>query len=387
MLAAGCLLLLLCAWVWREPAELWVLRRGPLEGLQGYVARHPDSTEGAAALAHAYLAAGRPAEAAGTLSPLVERYPTDAALRVLLGRALLEAGDGARAYAHLQVAQHELGANDADTHWWLGQAEERAGRGEPAQAHYREVLRKQPGHVGALLKLARYAEGAGQYTEAREYYRAVLRQEHHFAAAAAGLAEAEYRLGRLPESLAAARIALAASPNDARANLWLARALQATDPGQRGAEAEAAYRRAISAGAEKYTARYYLAQLLREQGKTAEALAELETNVRENPLHAASYYDLALCARILGLPARAASANRTFERLNRLALHSSQLEYRVRVNPDDTALRLKLAQLLVENGRPDLARPHVERVLRTNPRDPEALRLSARIAAHPQPSL
>jgi Tfp pilus assembly protein PilF len=48
---------------------------------------------------------------------------------------------------------------------------------------------------------------------------------------------------------------------------------------------------------------------------------------------------------------------------------------------------LKLAQLYFQNGRPDLARPQVERILRQDPNQREARKLADEIAAHPEPTL
>ncbi len=64
-----------------------------------------------------------------------------------------------------------------------------------------------------------------------------------------------------------------------------------------------------------------------------------------------------------------------------------ELEARLSVEPENHELRLRLAARYVRVGRPDLARPQVDRVLKRAPGDPEALRLAAQIAARPEPSL
>jgi thioredoxin-like negative regulator of GroEL len=78
---------------------------------------------------------------------------------------------------------------------------------------------------------------------------------------------------------------------------------------------------------------------------------------------------------------------RRFQELDRLDREGSQLEYQVWANPKDVRRRLALAQFYVRHKRPDLARPQVDRILRESPEDPEARRLSAQIAAHPEPTL
>lgn len=380
-------LAVLAVWVWHEPVELQLLRRGPLERLERYAQLHPDSESAQELLAESYLNTDRPQEAARVLTPLVERYPERPGLRRLLARALLAVGETRAAYAHLQVAVHELGATDADTYYWLGQAEERSGLGDAALGHYQEAVRKDPRHGLTLVRLAQIATLSNRYSEAEAFFRQAAEADPRSIAAAVGVAEMAFRGGELPEAVAAARRALALAPQDAAANLWLGRSLHSLDLSQHGAEAAAAYRRALATSAEKWEPRFYLAQLLREQGQLAAAEAELETNVRENPLHEASFYELSLCARALGHQARAASAMQRFRRLNSLSLAAAQLEYQLKVSPRDLPLRLKLAHLYVRNGRPDLARPEVERILRAKPNDPQAKQLAAEIAAHPEPTL
>lgn len=378
---------MLAAWVWREPVELEFVRRGPQEGIERYALSHPDSLPGQELLATSYLDSGRPQDAVRVLTPLVERYPVRPSLRRLLGRALLGTGDLRAAYAHLQVAIHDLGATDADTLYWAGRAEEAAGQGDAALARYQEALRKDPRHPALLIHLAQVAAIGDRYSEAESYFRQAAAVAPRSVEAAAGAAEMAFRLGKVPEAVASARRAQVLAPQDPAANLWLGRALAAADAQQYGAEAEAAFRRSIAAAAEKWPPRFYLAQLLRERGRLTEAETELETNVRENPLHESSFYELSLCARALGHTERAASAMRRFRRLNRLSLAAAQLEYQLKVSPRDLPLRLKLARLYFRNGRPDLARPQVERVLREKPDDPQAKQLLAEIAAHPEPTL
>jgi len=378
---------LLAAWLWREPAELAFLRRGSLEGIERYALSHPDSLPGQELLATSYLDADRPQDAVRVLTPLVERYPVRPSVRRLLGRALLSSGDVRAAYAHLQVAIHDLGASDADTLYWTGRAEEAAGQGDAALALYREALQKDPRHPALLIHLAQVAAMGDRYSEAESYFRQAAAVAPQSVEVAAGAAEMAFRLGKIAEAVVSARRAQTLAPQDPAANLWLGRALAAEDAQQHGAEAEAAFRRSIAGSTEKWTPRFYLAQLLRERGRLAEAETELETNVRENPLHESSFYELSLCARALGHTERAASAMRRFRRLNRLSLAAAQLEYQLKVSPRDLALRLKLARLYFRNGRPDLARPQVDRVLREKPGDPQARQLSAEIAAHPEPTL
>jgi tetratricopeptide (TPR) repeat protein len=384
---AAVVLLLLAAVVWREPAELWLLRRGPLSELQRYAERHPESIRAAQALGEAALAAGQPRQAVESLAPAAARFPAHAELRTLYGRALLESGQIAAAHAELQVVVSALNPTQAEPFWLLGQTLERAERAEEARTQYEAALQRDPRHTRALLRLGYLTGTDGQLTDAETFIRRAAAVEPDSPEIGAALAEIQFRLGRPAESAEAARRSLRRNPNGVKASFWLARSLHALDPLGNAAEAEAAYRKAISAGGDTADARVYLAQLLRRQNRASEALQEVETTLKENPLHKSSHYELSLCARVLGQPERAAAAMRRFKELDRIDREGSQLEYQVWSEPQDVKRRLALARFYVRNKRPDLARPQVERILREHPEDPEARRLSAQIAAHPEPTL
>jgi tetratricopeptide (TPR) repeat protein len=294
---------------------------------------------------------------------------------------------GPTPYAHLQVAVNALRPADASPHWWLGQALERAERVEEARQQYEAALRFDPRHGGALLHLGQLAGVSGQLTEAESLFRRAVKAAPGSPQAAAALAEVLLRLGHPAEAAAEARRAVKLAPESVKANFWLARSLHALDIGRYETEAEAAYRKAAAGSTDKAEPRYHLAQLLRQRGRIREAMEELQTTLNENRLHKNSYHELALCARALGERERAAAATRRFRELDRLDLEGSQLEYRVWAEPENRARRLALARFYVKHGRPDLARPQVERILRRNPRDSEARTLAAQIAAHPEPTL
>jgi tetratricopeptide (TPR) repeat protein len=294
-LAAG-VLALLAAVVWREPGELWLLRRGPLAGLQRYAERHPDSIQAALSLGEGLLAAGQSRQAAEALAPAVARFPAHAELRTLYGKSLLEAGRAAAAHAELQVVVRALNPMDAEPYWLLGQALERADRTEEARTHYEAAVQREPRHTRALLRLGYLAGTDGQLTEAETFFRRAAAVNPESPEILSALAEVQFRLGRPAEAEEAARRALRRDPQGVKASFWLARSLHAQDPLGNAAEAEAAYRRAIGAGGEAADARIYLAQLLRRQGRAREALRELEVTLQQNPLHKSSHYELSLCS-------------------------------------------------------------------------------------------
>lgn len=379
------LLAAVALWARREPLEIWLASRASLPTLEQYSREHSTSVAAQHALAEAYLRAGRPAEAAALLSRLVEQDPADARLRIQLARSLVEAGNPGDAYAHLQVALTALKSNDPEAHWWLGQVLERRHNPDAAAAEYEIAARLRPGDPRPLLRLAELARAEDRLTAAEGYYRRAQAARADDVPTLTGLAEVLVRLGRASEAVPFARRAAQLAPGDSRAQLWLARSLQESDLEHSAAEAEAAYRKAMTGP--DAAARFHLALMLRDLGRTAEAADLLEADVRENPLHHVAYYELAACARKLGQRERAERATRRFEQLQQAEATTGALEAQLSVDPQNDALRLRLAALYVRFGRPDLARPQVDRVLARSPRDPAARRLAAQIAAHPKPSL
>lgn len=388
LLAGGlALLLAAAAFVWWEPAELWLLSRGTAAGLERYARAHPDSRPAALALAGAYLREGKAPAAAALLQPLVERYPEDPDLRFMVGRSLMEAGSEGDSYAHFQVVLTTLRPGDPETRWWLGQLLERTGKTAEAYDQYEALVAAQPKHAPALIRLSVIAMGDGRTTKAEELLRRAVAAAPENAEAHARLAEVLFRLGKAEEAIPFGRRSVQLNPKEVRGSFWLGRSLSTVDPQGGAAEAEAAYRRVIESSQEGYTARYFLAKLYRELGRTEDAARELEASTRENPLHKNGFYDLALCRRALGQPREAEQAMARFRKLNDIDQEGTALEYRVWSQPGDVPAMLALVRHYLANRRPDLARPFVERILREAPRHQEALRMRAQIAAHPEPSL
>jgi len=378
--------LLAAGYTWREPLTLAWLRRGPVDGLERYAARNPESTEAAAVLARVYLASGRPEDAVTVLSPVSDRHPENASIRVLLARALYELGKTTAAYAHLQVVVNTLDPDNDEARWWLGQVQERAGRTDEAYDTYEALVRRTPKHMLALIRLGALATVDGRYSVAEEFYRRAVAAAPGNSEAASRHAEILFRLGRAEEAAAEARRAVQLAPDASRGNFWLGRSLLVLDARGHGAEAEAALRKAADRSEKPYEARYFLAKLLRQLGRTEEAIQELERNTRENPLHQNSFYDLALYTRSLGQTQRAEQAMSRFRTLSSLDDLGRQLETQVAAAPSDLQARLRLARFYLKTQRPDLARGQVDQILRQNPDQAEARRLAQQITATPSAS-
>jgi tetratricopeptide (TPR) repeat protein len=386
LLAVVVAALLVGGFTWREPLTLAWLRRGPVAGLERYAAGNPDSAEAAATLARAYLAASRPTDAARVLTTVSDRYPENASVRVLLAQALYELGKTSEAYGHLQVVLNTLDPENDAARWWLGQVQERAGRPNEAYDTYEALVRRQPKHASALIRLGALATGDGRYSVAEEFYRRGAAVAPSNPEVASRHAEILFRLGRAEEAVTEARRAVKLAPEAPRGNFWLGRSLQVLDARGHGVEAEAALRKAASRSEQPYEARYFLAKLLRQLGRTNEAIQELERNTQENPLHQNSFYDLALYARSVGQTQRAEQAMSRFRTLNAWDDEGRQLETQVGAAPNDSQTRLRLARFYLKTQRPDLARAQVDQILRQDPHHAEARRLVQQIAAQTGPS-
>ena len=158
----------------------------------------------------------------------------------------------------------------------------RAGLGERAIEHFRQVLRIDPQHASARTNLASELSRRGQTEEAERHYRRVLR--YHPA-----LSEAHFNLGNLladrgdwAAAEASYRRAVESRPGYARAlhNLGIALRQQ-----QRFGEAAGQFAAALEAEPAYAPARDDLARLLVELGRHGEAAAVLRQGLRITPGH------------------------------------------------------------------------------------------------------
>ncbi|MBI4879284.1 MAG: tetratricopeptide repeat protein [Planctomycetes bacterium] len=283
----------LCGWVLLCCAP-WVLAQEPvqdappLEELEARAAERPEDAANLRALAPAYLAAGRTADAlaaATRLIGLTDELPGD---RLLLARASLAEADrlvteGERGgYVRSLLADVEQSARLAcadaalslEARVFLAHAQFRQGAAEAARATLGEVLAEEPEEVDALAlrgyltlfgerpeeavaDLERAAHLAPERVDVRVHWAMAL--AHRSAAEAAAVFVSLAEEGRADERLAgdayrtlaadpaqaerSLRAVCTVRPEDAEACFWLGRALA---DGGRHAEAIAAYDRSLA---------------------------------------------------------------------------------------------------------------------------------------------
>lgn len=108
-----------------------------------------------------------PEEAVRRLEEHLNLDPTNADLQAALGVALTRAGRFEEAVEALEAA-HYLQPNRAALLYHYGLALEAAGRVRPARLRYDAVLRVEPGHTGALERIAALSAGAPPATRPAE---------------------------------------------------------------------------------------------------------------------------------------------------------------------------------------------------------------------------
>lgn len=146
----------------------------------------------------------------------------------------------------------------------------RAGRAAEAEAAYRRLLARHPGHADAAFNLANLLRETGRFAAAAAGYRALLQAQPGFLGAAVNLGVTLDLAGDLDGAAAAYRAARTLAPELALIHQNLGFVLQRQT---RYAEAVASFRAALARDPRQLAAQMGLGQCARELGDTATALA------------------------------------------------------------------------------------------------------------------
>ncbi len=165
-----------------------------------------------------------------------------------------------------------------------------SGRLADAEKLYREILARDPAHVGSLHFLGLLAHQTGRNAEAADLIgRSIARDP--------AIPDGHYHMGLVRSALgrhdaAAAHFAkaIALRPDHAEAHMDLGTARKRQG---RPDEALASYRRALELRPDAAQIRYNLANLLAEQGRLDEAIAEYQHALRLAPTAATIHHNLA----------------------------------------------------------------------------------------------
>ena len=219
-----------------------------------------------------------------------------------------------------------------------------AGKPAEAEAQFLKAVAADAKDYSAYFNLAFAQSVQNKDSEATINYRKVLELKP-------GLYEAELNLGilllrqKLPkDAIPLLDTAAKAKPDQYRPNYYLGEALIDVN---RGAEAEAAYRRALAINAKSAEAAQGVGQSLLNQGKTAdgavfiEQAASLDPNFQPALLHLASVYE----------------ADKNFDAA--IAIY--------RRFPDEPGARERLGELLIKTGKAASAIPELEAAVKASP--------------------
>lgn len=250
--------------------------RDAVEQYRQALALKPDYDLAVIGLARAYRALGRTEDAFLGYRRFLEHEPSNAQVRFELAQSLLDADDLDAANAELQtLLEHD--PRMASARHALGALRLKRGQFDDAERDIQAALAEKPDIRMARFHLALIAEERGQLDVAeREYAREVERfPDNHMA---------HFNLGKLFErrgdsqsQLAAFRKAVEANPEFAEGHLFLAKL--GLDLGQDPGEAARLARRGLEIdprGEYAPLGHYLVAEALNRQGRSAEAMREVE---------------------------------------------------------------------------------------------------------------
>ncbi len=235
----------------------------------------------------------------------------------------------------------------------IGLAHQQAGRFEQAEQIYRQILKSNPRHPGALHLLGLIASVAGKYELAVQLISQAIRHDGAQAVFHASLAEAYRGLGRLDEAKTCYQQALRIKPDLAEASNNLGTILQAQ--GQLAA-AMACYARAIATKPHYADAHNNLGTVYHDQQQWESAIDCYRRAAAAEPGYAKAHYNIGIALQAQGKLAEAAAAFRKA----------------VDVKCDYAEAHYSLALILQKQGRWPEAEAAFQQALRLRPAFAEA---------------
>ena len=224
--------------------------------------------------------AGKRTEAQSLLDELFKKTPAarDADALAQLARAWAGRDD----YKAKELFEESLRVKpQARTYMLKGEADEKRGKSEDAEAAYKKALELEPELTVASLNLARMALERRAFPQAAAALEAVLKQNPQHARAAELLGDTLTELNKPKDAVQRYELALAAGGENAGILMKVAKlqidALSQTD------EAQKTLRRAIRADQKLAEPHYYLGLALKDNNQRSEAKNELEAYLRLAP--------------------------------------------------------------------------------------------------------
>jgi tetratricopeptide (TPR) repeat protein len=399
---------------------------------QGAIDTNADNVGARASLGRLYVLSGVADRALATVQPSLDKHPDDAALLTVraAARAQLKDADGALKDAERAV---QLAPNSEDAVATLAGIDKSAGQIDKARALLEDAVKRIPQTVDLRLALAQLYASQGQEPQVEALLIDLVRLKPSEAAHRLRLAQYYARLNHIDEAERVLREAIKALPDDHSLKLDLLQFLAARrgrdaadkelsamiaanpkdyslkfaqadfyDQGKQIDKAEAIYRQVIADAdldAPGLTARNRLAALLIQNNDTAGAeklLAEvLAKSPRDNDalilrgnlalVHQDPKSAITDLRAVLRDQPNAVGVMRSLARAHLAndepALAEETMRRAVDANPKDPSARLDLAQLLLQLGKPEEAKPVVDDLVKQDPNNMRALDAQFHVAA------
>ena len=341
----------------------------------GHASRlEPGDAVAAASLAHAYAEQGlQTSEGRVAHSPPTQRSnqsgKSSAIVDYLYGVYLAEQGQGQESVNALSKAL-KFNPNSADTYYWRARAYEKLGNLKNAENDAREAIKLSPFDKEAPLFLITLYRKAGDMENAQKYAeiaRKIADQEQATATFGRSLrdaldkAEPLLKQGNFAEATPLYESIISQLPTFYEAYFDLGMCYGQT---RRPHESEEAFRKYLSFQPVSADGHAALGVLLLGEGRGQEATSELSQAIQIDPG---------------AIEARKALAG---EYLNESNPRAALLVLKPVENTRDEELLVLLAVALEQSGNYRLAQTEVERVLATDPKNPDAMRVMDSLRKH-----
>ncbi len=265
------------------------------------------------------------------------------------GEAWYRLGRQVEAQAELQRAL-ELNANAVDVHRWLAASYYDLGAIHNAMEHLKRVAALDEQDYRSLRLMGLIHKDYERYDEAVGFYQEALQRGASAADAAPmreELAECQLKLREFQEALESLT-PCAPSPR------VLALRAEAHWGGGQPAEASRLLEQALAADPAHLESLLLRGTILLEESQSAEAINTLEAAVAAAPRDHRGRMKLAQALALAGRHEQAAAEQKQADHLREVRRVFAELHEAAWDNPEDAQVRLRLAQLAGELGRPDL---------------------------------
>jgi len=255
--------------------------------LERVLAAVPDFANARVDLARAYRRDGRAEQAREEVRRVLQAHPHHHRAWLAYGDALVELGkfaDARVAYERARLTDPQRARVEAATAALL------AGERRKAEELFREILREDPSHVGALCGLAALSLAAERPQDAERLLRHALKQSAHLPLAYRGLGPALVQLGRLKEADAAARYLEKIEPESPQT--WVTIASVAMRM-MRQEEALEAYEHALRLKPDEVGLRMSAGHLQKTLGRRRDSEASYKAALQMDPGRGEAYWSLA----------------------------------------------------------------------------------------------